>query len=239
MESVIASYLKMSTQPVAVIKTDVLPEGALMFKEGRWGCVISLLAAAAKGKVAAMSEKTVACKGGAVGTGFKAFELGTIEYFLSVGGRGPKPGEFYKESPELARAYVEGLPRVEAKEYLVFKPLRLVEPEENVTSVIFLVNADQLSALVTLANFDRENQDNVQIKFGAGCAQSLLYSMTADSAKSGTCMIGLTDPSARKCIDRDLLSFTIPFGRFEEMEVKAPGSFLAHETWQQIAKRID
>lgn len=239
MKSKIAEYLKLKNEAVAVIKTDILPEGALQFKEGKWGCIAAMIQAAAKGKTAAFSEKTVVCPGGKSGTGFKPFELGTIEYFLSVGGRGPKEGEFYKESPELAREYIEGLPVITPREYLVLKPLSEADSADSIASVVFLVNADQLSGLATLANYDKPTQENVRIKFGAGCAQSLLYSMADEENGTDICTIGLTDPSARKCIEKDLLAFSIPYRRFVEMERKADESFLSRETWQQLAKRIE
>lgn len=238
MNSKIAEYIKLGNEPVAVIKSSTCPEGALQFKEGKWGCVVSMINAAAKGRSAALTEATVACPGGKGGTGFKPLEPGFIEYFLSVGGKGPKEGEFYKESPELARDYVEKMPRIEAKEYLVLKPLSEVSGDDKINSVVFLVNADQLSALITLANYDQKAEGDVSIRFGAGCAQSLLFSMADEDEGKGTCTIGLTDPSARACIDKNTLSFSIPYSRFQEMEAKADGSFLSKATWQKLSERL-
>lgn len=237
MESKIAAAIRLRTQPVAVYRSETCPEGALEFREGKWGCVIAMLAAAAKGRMAAFCDRTVACRGGKAGLGLRKFRMGEIEYFLSTGGKGPKPGEFYKKSPELARAYIEGLPDVRTEGYVIFRPLGDIQDKRPET-VVFLVNADQLSGLVTLANYDRPIQENVKILFGAGCAQAILYGLDAESRKTGLCYIGLTDPSARKCIDKELLSFSIPYARFLEMEENAEGSFFHTDTWAQIANRI-
>ncbi|MCX6826005.1 MAG: DUF169 domain-containing protein, partial [candidate division Zixibacteria bacterium] len=49
MESKIARELKLRFSPVAIIFSDDRPEGGLQFKKGKWGCVIAMLTAAAKG----------------------------------------------------------------------------------------------------------------------------------------------------------------------------------------------
>ena len=237
MQSKMAEALHMQREPVAVYRSKDCPEGVLQFKEGVWGCVIGMLNAASKGRTAAMKAATVACRGGKAGLGLQPFQLGTIEYFLSVGGRGDKPGERYKQTPELARQYVEGLPEVQSPDYVIFAPLSQVT-EETPELVIFLVNADQLSGLATLANYDRLNQDNVQLHFGAGCAQAVLYGLNPEAQARGTCFIGLTDPSARKVIDKDLLSFSIPMARFLEMEANADDCFFHTDTWAVIEKRL-
>ncbi|MDO5558317.1 MAG: DUF169 domain-containing protein [Oscillospiraceae bacterium] len=237
MRSRIAELIKCDRIPVALIRTDCKPEEALMFKENVKGCTIALLNAASKGKTAVLSEPTVGCNGGKSGAGFKPFKLGFIEHFLSTGIEGQKEGEFYKESPELARVFVEGLPSIRHEEYLLLKPYSQVQEDEIVDAVIFLVNADELSALVTLANYDQPTQSNVEVKFGAGCAQTFLYSLVNQDTEKDICTIGLTDPSARKCIDKDLLAFSIPFRRFCIMEEKAEGSFLTHDTWNSLLKR--
>ena len=122
--------------------------------------------------------------------------------------------------------------------YLLFKPFSALEQDETPQAVVFLVNADQLSALVTMANYDQPTQDNVQVKFGAGCIQSVLYVLKDSQEGRTTCTIGLTDPSARKCIDKDLLSFSIPYARYLLLEDQVEESFLNKQSWQGLSQRI-
>ena len=237
MESKIAKAIKLTSHPIAILKTDSAPQGALRFKSGQRGCVIAFLAAAVKGKTAVFSKDTTNCPGGKAGLGFCRIPEQT-KFFLSVGGAGPKEGEYYKKTPELAKQYIDDMRLIQSASYIVFKPYDLLADNETPESIVFLVNTDQLSGLVTLANYDRPTQDNVQLDFGAGCAQSILYAMKEQEDGGIRCFIGLTDPSARKAVDKDLLSFSVPYTRFLQMEENVEESFLTKETWNRIAKRI-
>ncbi len=239
MESQIARAIKLKNSPVAVLWTDRKPEGALQFEEGKWGCVVSMLNAAAHGKTVVFDEKTCGCGGGAAGLGFRKYELGFIEYFLSTGGVGDRESEHYKKNPDYAREFIKNIPDVPVPtRYVVFKPLGELAADEIPEAVVFLVNPDQLSGLVTLANYDRPTKDNVTIFFGAGCHSSVLEVIAQGRAENPKALIGLTDPSARRFIDPNLLSFGVPYQQFLEMESQVEESFLTKHTWEGIAKRM-
>ena len=239
MNSKIAELIKLSTSPVAVVQADACPEKSLRFKPNQRGCVIASLVAAAKGKVAAFNAETTPCLGGRAGLGFAKYPLGWIEYFLSTGSPTVTRFERYKKNPDTARdficnvsnASVESLPP--RKKFLLFKPLETVV-DETPDVVIFLVNADQMSGLVTLANFDSSTNDGVKLLFGAGCAQVVLYPLV----EKKFCFVGLTDPSARKFVDKNLLAVSMSHERFLELEAVAQESFLSAEAWQKIFARI-
>jgi hypothetical protein len=90
-----------------------------------------------------------------------------------------------------------------------------------------------------LAAYDNNRPDAVKWSFGSGCAQTILFPMVEELEGKTSCYIGLSDPSARKCIPHDILSFGIPYHRFLEMEYEAEESFLTKVTWQKIISRTN
>ena len=238
MDSIIAKHICLKNNPVAVLWAEDMPREAIHFQEGKWGCVVALIKAASMGKTAVATTATTVCRGGKVGLGFQGYEHGWIEYFLSTGNDAIPNSEHYKKTPELARVFTDTIPQVQPGKCMVFKPLSMVTDEGRPSCIIFLVNADQLSGLITLANYDRETQDNVQVRFASGCGQAVLYPLAAEEQGDSTCYIGMTDPSTRKVIGSDQLSFSIPYSRFLTMEREADGSFLTTDTWGIIKRRM-
>ena len=70
MNSKISEAMALTYPPVALMWSDQKPETAVQFQEQKWGCIMWLVAAAAKGKTAACDRKTFGCFGGGVGIGF-------------------------------------------------------------------------------------------------------------------------------------------------------------------------
>ncbi|HYA33479.1 MAG TPA: DUF169 domain-containing protein [Candidatus Bathyarchaeia archaeon] len=245
MHSKIADAIKLRRGPVAILLTDSRPENALEYTEEagqKNRCIIPLFVAALNGRTAVLEKKTVLCPGGQVGLCFGPYRLGYIEYFLSTGKEGQFEGEYRKKTPELVREFIANLPEITLPtRYVVMKPLSAVIDGElaEVAIVVFVANADQLSALATLANFDRPTNDNVSTLFGSGCGSLVMQVLDQARAEQPKAVIGLTDITARKYIDRNELSFSVPFKRFCEMEANVEGSFLTKgKDWTEIAKRL-
>ena len=248
MLSKIAEAIKLAGSPVAVILTDTKPEKAAQFKEHHWGCVGAMLVMASKNRTAAFDRRTYGCVGGGVALGFgNTYEGFPIEKLLSTGGgvytdpyRNGQPieGELYFKSPELACKFVDSLPMRDVKaEYVVFKPLELLEPHETPETVVMFVNPDQLSALVVLANFGRGHNMNVISPQIAGC-QSILYGFAEADREEPRAVIGMFDITVRRLVPPDILSFTMPWKLFLTMEADVTGSFLEHDQWAKIKERI-
>lgn len=161
MKSVIAEAIELETQPIALIWANQAPEGATQFKPQRWGCVVSLFAAAAtRGLSGVFSKETYGCWGGGVGLGFgnqyQSFPGGIDCFcrFLSNGNEENEQGraigeqmkasgwgrmsddflkgERYVRDPEGTRRFVDALPmRDIPAEFVVVKPLEQTDPERD------------------------------------------------------------------------------------------------------------
>ncbi|NTU59382.1 MAG: DUF169 domain-containing protein [Chlorobiaceae bacterium] len=257
MKSALAQSIGLSTFPVAVIESDSLPDGALQFKEGVFGCVIAFLKSASNGKTAAFSRTTFGCPGAGVGLGFGDCYVnfpGGIEQFLSTGnpefcqtGFGKaisksmpdiEDGERYFKSPDIAGSFVKALPMTEIPtEYILFKPLDEVETTESPKVVVFLVNPDQLSALVVMANYDRHTSDNVITPFASACQNVGIIPFREATSDQPRAVLGLTDVTVRKMFPKEILSFAMPWKLFMEMESNVKGSFLEKRHWQHLLER--
>lgn len=270
MESKIASALHLRFNPVAVIWSDEKPTDALGFKKGKWGCVMSLFAQAAKGRVAVFDRETFGCWGGGVGLGFGNQYLNvpsgieTFYHFLSIGNarRGANQkisetlcnflnnhfldqfmrGERYLQSPELVKRFVENLPIIDIPtSFVYFKPLSQVDTKkETPVVIVFVTDPDQLSALVILANFGRNNFESVVTPFAAACQSIGILPYHEAESDNPRAVVGLIDITARKnvrkVIGRDLFTFAVPLKMFHEMEEHVEESFLRRDVWQSLCE---
>lgn len=88
-----------------------------------------------------------------------------------------------------------------------------------------------------LAHYDRGGETAVVAPFGAGCHTLFIMPYAEAQKEHPRAVIGLTDLSARKHVDRDLLSFAVPFAMFQRMDGNVAGSFLEKENWLKIRER--
>ena len=270
MNSQIATAINLPHQPVAILWSDEKPEGAQMFKDKSWGCALWLTAAAAKGKVTACSRDAFGCFGGGTGFGFgdqyRNFPGGTEGFcrFLSSGNAGHPDGEEvamalkaftdehfieeylqgerYLKNPEAVRDFIDDLPmRDIPSQYVVFKPLREIDPElEEPIVVVFFCDPDQFSALGVLANYSFDGNDNVIFPFAAGCQAVGLYAYDEEEKDRPKAVAGLMDLSARLYLrnhfGKNVMSMSIPWSMFQTMEENVSGSFLERNTWNKLVQ---
>ncbi|HYW94428.1 MAG TPA: DUF169 domain-containing protein [Bacteroidales bacterium] len=252
MNSQLVEALKLKMQPVAIILTDDKPEDGLHFKEGsRRGCVASLLVAASrKGRQAYFDRKSFGCPGGGTGLGFgdcygefpidSLLSTGNKEVADQMGNSGSSfmlEGERFYKDREKAGKWVDSLPLTDVPtKYVVFKPWEQLTEQDEAELIVFFVNADQLSALVVMSDFNRGTNMSVTAPFGAAC-QSILFGFSEAKKENPASVIGFFDISKRSIVDRETLTFTVPYNMFREMEAGVQDSFLKMHVWQKLQER--
>ena len=251
MNSKLLDSLKLKMQPVAIILTDDKPESGLHFKEGNMrGCVGAMLVnASKKNRIAYFDRKSYGCPGGGTGLGFGdrygkfpidcLLSTGDKEMAAQMGGAGTSmaEGERFYKSPELARKWVDSLPITDVPtEYVIFKPWEQLTEEDNPKLIVFFANADQLSALIVMADYNRGTNQAVTVPFGAAC-QSILFGYTEAKKDESRAVMGFFDISQRSVLSREILTLTVPFNLYKEMESNVEGSFLETHAWHKLQDR--
>ncbi len=249
MNSKLIDSLNLKMQPVAIILTDDKPESGLHFKEGSWrGCSGAMLVTSSKkNRIAYFDRKSFGCPGGGTGLGFgDRYGNFPIDCLLSTGNKGMKSqiggsslaeGERFYKNPELARKWVNSLPITDVPtRYVVFKPWEQLTEEDKPELIVFFVNADQLSALIVISDYNRGTNQVVTAPFGAAC-QSILFGYEEAKKEEPRGVMGFFDISKRSVLSREILTFTVPFSLYKEMEDNVEGSFLEMHAWQKLKER--
>lgn len=251
MKSQLINSLKLKMQPVAIMLTNEKPKNALQFKEGNmFGCVASMLVTASKkSRLAVFDRNTSGCPGGGTGLGFGdkyghfpidcLLAKGNKEFAEKMGSAGAimREGERFYKTPEQAKKWVDSLPMTDVPaDYVVFKPWDQLTEEDSPELMVFFANPDQLSALVVMADFDRGTNQSVTAPFGAAC-QSILYGYAEAKKEHPKGVLGFFDIAQRSAVERDILTFTVPFKMFKEMETHVDESFLKLHDWRMLQER--
>lgn len=219
--------------------SDEKPENALELKKKGNGCIVPLILKASTGMPLVVSEESTGWPCSAFYLGFQDTIFDGIEYFLSHKEDFWRPCERFIQNPAMAKAFVENVNAVKPdKPYLVVKPLEDFLPDEEPESVLFFVNADQLSALVFLSHFDAPgSMDRVLAPFASACMALVTLPLKLARGKEEKAVMGLFDLSARTRMPYDLLSYAMPYTFLKKLAGFLPESFISTETWNTVKER--
>lgn len=231
--------LGLTESPLGIYYTNDKPEGVAP-GEGISGCMIGLLHnARKKSKTVYFDKNHFGCPGGAYYMGFFETPRPNIEYFLSCGIPGEMEGERYIKTPERAREYfAKMIPRRAPATYCVFKPLELLKDGPEPEVVAFFSPPDVLSGLFTLTNYATERTDAVYAPFGSGCGALLTHPLREAVREQPRAILGMFDVSARPMVEKDVLTFAMPYSVFLRLLENVSGSFLQTESWKKVLHRI-
>jgi uncharacterized protein (DUF169 family) len=229
--------LGLSEAPIAVYYTDHKIEGAFMWNcMGDHFCSIGRMAAVRKGTPMVIDGENAGCGGAAFFLGYQNSIRPGFEYFLAHDDKGK--GERFKKTPELARTLMDSFQFVPASgPYCVFQ--RLSDIPDGVTPevVSIFADGDGIGGLVTLANYGRRGKDAVIAPQTAGCGSLVNEARAQALQPEPRAVLGMFDPAARPRMEKNYLTFSVPWPMFVEMVGNLPGSFVEIDPWVSMKDR--
>jgi uncharacterized protein (DUF169 family) len=258
--SALVEALGLSEHPFGMFYTDREPESGFVPKEGaafsyemeqrgeldlgalfqNWSCVMGNIWLARKKQSAAYFEAgRFGCLGGSFYLGFHKPQLEFIAHYVSTGIPGKSPGERYLPSPEVTRRFFNLLdPRPAPARFCVFKPVNRFEENETPEVVTFFARGEAMAGLCTLATFVTEDFEVVVSPFGAGCSYVVTWPLYYLQQGKIRAVLGGWDPSDRKFMKTDEMTFSIPYEMYLLFLERWEKSFLLTDTWTGVKKKI-
>jgi len=232
-------YFDNAELPITFYYTDEEDRGKLVKPPSGHRCLICDLTKVRKGESLCFNFDALGCNGAKRYLGFEREIMPDFEYFLSCGIPGKLEGERYKKTPELVKQAMKRLSHFEAPaKYVIFKRWDKLEDSDDPLVVIFFSPADVLSGLFTLANFDELDPNGVFAPFAAGCGSIVQYPYLEKDSSRPRAVLGMFDVSARPCVPEQVLTFSVPIGKFLRMIDNMDESFLITASWDKVSKRI-
>ncbi|HCY87341.1 MAG TPA: hypothetical protein DHV36_19565 [Desulfobacteraceae bacterium] len=208
-----------------------------------FSCVIgNIWLARKKQRAAFISTKEYGCPGGVFYCSMMKPYLRFIENYVTTGFQGtPIHGERYLPSPESMKNFLETVdPRKPPAKYCIFKPLSHFSEGQTPEFVIFFARPEVMSGLFTQAAFTTGDVECVVSPFGAGCTNIVAWPLFYKEKGMEKAVIGGFDPSARKFVKTDELTFTVPWSLYRKMLEALPESmFNVGDTWPVVRKKVD
>jgi uncharacterized protein (DUF169 family) len=229
----------------AAISRELEDQGKLDVREvmKTFSCVMGNIWLARKKHAAAfISAEEYGCFGGAYYCSMMKPHLHFIEYYVTKGLAGtPLHGERYMPTPESMRGFLAKVePRKAPAKYCVFKPLSLFVEGEEPEFVIFFARPEVLCGLFTHTVFTTGDPECVVSPFGAGCTNIISWPLYYKERGEEKAVIGGFDPSARKFMKTDELTFTVPWGLYGKMLSALPESmFSVKGAWPEVFKKVE
>ncbi len=221
-------YIPVELPAMGWYYSDSPPEDAITHGYDERSCMFNHLESIAGGKKLCLSAHHSGCLAGNCYLGFDEPANVKDRIIAAVTVR-----EKFKKTTELGEALYDNVRVAPAKkEYLVLERIADIQDGTEIEVVVLWVSGLSIAGLTTLANYDRESNDNVLIPFCSGC-QGIWTLPYLEKEKA---IVGCIDPSLRWKIPSNVLSFSVNSKRFVQMAQNASESFLTEKFWDKALK---
>jgi uncharacterized protein (DUF169 family) len=206
-----------------------------------FSCVVGKIWIARNKRTAAYFDREhFGCLGGAFFLGYLKPQLNAIVHYVSTGLPNILDGERYFSDPDVARAFYQTLdPRPAPKRFCIFKPLSTFAESEQPEVVVFFARPEAISGLHQLAVYVTKDLEVVMSPMGAGCTNIVTWPIKYLEQGKLKAVLGGWDPSERRYLKPDEITFAVPFALYQRMLDEWKESFLTAEAWQTVLKRIE
>ena len=240
----LAEIIRLDNHAVAIYREQTLPEDAFVPQNGH--CTIpSLFVRCTRlgGKCAADSAHSP-CHGSKSGFGFggiadrqrSAWSASTVPEEVRSGMAHGSSGMSYFATSEIALLQMEPIRDYgDGSDAIVFQDLDdALSQGRPIEVVAFLVDPMRLSVLQLLAAFSKTAPGPAAIMpCGHACQQVYAIPRGEGESDDPHAVIGMTDIYARRYVDKDRMSFAVPYKLYRRMEEDLDASFLAKPRYKE------
>lgn len=234
----LASAFRLSTRPLAVYGSEVLPTGITHLSCVNRCFAVSLFRIAVGYGVSAIyvsaDTSEGCCPGGISHMGF-APEREEMKYFVSTGRKDVRGGaaEFLKSGPEKVDACFKAIGTVTPPgKYLIVSACdALPDKSPDIRSICCFGTAEQIRNMAALVHFDRDDPFfPVIVPWGPSCATFISYPAgMAEKSPAGTVFMGPQDPTRNHSLPPDMMVLGIPADIAAGMVKNLDASFITRK----------
>ena len=240
----LGDILKLENNAVAIYRSDTIPKDAFVPQNGHCTIPSLFMRCVRLGDKCASDSAHSPCHGSKSGFGFGG--MGSRERSSWSASVVPKEiqetmahkssGMSYFKTPEIAMVQLEPIKDYgDGNDVIVFQKLDdAVSENRPIEVVVFLVDPARLSALQQLAAYSKTTPGPAAVMaYGHACQQIYAIPRGEGETDDPHAIIGMTDMYARRFVDKDKLSFAVPYKLYKRMVDDIDGSFLMKEKFKE------
>ena len=223
MEFNIVKELNGQFDPIVLIKADEKPEDALAPKAGRGGCGMSLVGQTiAKRKVTACGRENITF-----------MPKPTQEMF--------KKGERIFSDFDTAYENIKNRPLYDEGQYVIFKPIELLEEGEVPDSVVFTLNTMELSAVLQLNGSFRTESAHIMTPQASACQAIGAFTFEQNDCDDPVPVLSPLDFAARahmrRLVPDEYMNLSMPWKLFLKLEELSKKSVFQTHFWDDFGNK--
>jgi hypothetical protein len=229
------SAFRLSTRPLAVYGSEVLPSGIPPMNGVNRCFAVSLYRMAAGAEISeiyvSVDTSEGCCPGGLYHVGYLPVP-DEIKYFVSTGKKDVRGGaaEYLKASPELVERCTRAAGPIHPPgKYLVVQACEaLPDAVPAVRSLCFFGNGEQIRNMAALIHFDRDDPFSpVVVPWGSSCSTFITFPAgLAKNTPHDTAFMGPQDPTQNHSLPPEMMALGIPAEMAVRMVKNLDASFI-------------